>query len=365
MPSNMFSVTDSDKIDTRTDTQADTLSEKPMEKRSGPFSEMKPTPDMILSAWELNSEQGAEVKRLEAATGYPMEVSQHFTKCAMTARDGALRKQVLPSEEELLENVYFTTNPLKEQAPVAKNFSPIFLLQKYSGRALLMTATECFGNCRFCFRRHLRTNFPSKNLRPEHYETPLFQLSNDTSIHEIILSGGDPLTLEDGLFFWLLEQIKNIEHIKRIRVHTRALVFSPEKISENFLEFLKNFSKKSSKPLYFVLHVNHPDELSPEMLASAIALHRAGVTLLQQGVLLRGVNDDVEILAELYEKLSEYHIIPYYLHQLDRVAGASHFEVSEETGRKLITDLRSRLPGFAVPRYVREIPGEPGKTPLD
>ncbi len=323
------------------------------------------TTDAILSAWEIRPEQCEEVKRIETATGYPMVVSPHFMNCASVARDGALRKQALPSEEELLENIYFTTNPLKEQAPVAKNFPPVFLLQKYSGRALLMTATECFGNCRFCFRRHLRTNFPSKNLRPEHYEIPLFQLSNDASIHEIILSGGDPLTLEDGLFFWLLERLAKIAHIKRIRVHTRALVFSPEKISEKFLEFLKNFSEKSPKPLYFVLHVNHPDELTPETLASATALRRAGVTLLQQGVLLRGVNDNAEILAEMYEKFAGYHILPYYLHQLDRVAGASHFEVDEKIGRELINALRSRLPGFAVPRYVCEIPGEPSKTPLD
>lgn len=313
----------------------------------------------------LSPKRAAEAERVERETGYPMEISEHFAKCAAASDDDALQKQLVPSAGELLESAYFTTNPLKEQAPATKNFNPVFVLQKYAGRALLMTATECFGNCRFCFRRHLRTHFPSAALTRQNYENALFQLSNDSSIHEIILSGGDPLTLPDDLFFWLLMEFRKIEHLKRIRVHSRAPIFAPEKISENFSEFLKIFSESCGKPLYFVLHVNHPAELSPETRAAIGRLHSAGVTLLQQGVLLRGVNDRLEILADLYEKLTEIHVIPYYLHQLDRVQGASHFEVPPAVGRQLVRDLRDRLPGFAVPRYVREIPGEKGKTILE
>jgi len=313
----------------------------------------------------VTPQRAEEARKVELQTGYPLLVTDYFEQCARSARDDSLARQVVPSEGELTENVYFTTNPLKEQAPVAKNFSPVFLLQKYKARALLMTTNECFANCRFCFRRHLRDHFPSKDLRPEHYAEALFQLANDPSLTEIILSGGDPLTLSDELFFWLLGEFQKIEHLTKIRVHTRAPIYEPARISENFSKKLEDFSEKTGKPLYFVLHVNHPDELSAETLTAIRRLHRAGVMLLQQGVLLRNVNDSVEILAELYEKLAANHVIPYYLHQLDRVKGASHFEVPVEKGREIIHALHNRLSGFAVPRYVREIPGEPGKTPLE
>lgn len=321
--------------------------------------------DDLFALWNLTHRERSEALKTEAQTKYAMQVSPHFAQCVRECRDEALLREVLPAAEELAESPGFTENPLQEEVSEAENQVPICLLQKYSGRALLITATQCFGNCRFCFRRHLRTIFPSKNLRREDFQSAISRVSRDDSIHEIIFSGGDPLTLQDDLFFWLLFQFKNIAHIKRIRVHTRAPIFCPERISEYFSELLKLFSEHSEKPIYFVLHVNHPDELSPESTAAIERLHSAGVTLLQQGVLLRGINDRVEILAELYEKLTEHHVIPYYLHQLDRVAGASHFEVDTETGVWLIQELRTILPGFAVPRYAREIPGEKGKTILE
>ncbi|MBE6428871.1 MAG: KamA family radical SAM protein [Planctomycetaceae bacterium] len=319
----------------------------------------------ILPQWGYSPEKIKETLRTEQSTGFPMALSQHFTRLAGIPKNEALRKQVLPSSDELMEKEHFTTNPLEEQAPSAKNFSPIFLLQKYAGRALMMTSMECFGNCRFCFRRHLRTSFPSKQITREHFASALNTLTKDTSIHEIILSGGDPLTLENELFFWLLMEFQKIEHLKRIRVHTRAPIFFPEKISEKFSKNLKAFSRQSEKPLYFVLHINHPAELSEEVVLAIQRLHESGATLLQQGVLLRGVNDQTEVLADLYEKLIQIHVIPYYLHQLDRVKGAAHFETEVEKGRKIVTELRALLPGFAVPRYVREVPGESGKVPLD
>ncbi len=319
----------------------------------------------ILPQWGFSPEEVEASLRTERRVGFPMALTPYFARYAGNPECEAIRKQVLPSSDELMEREHFTTNPLKEQAPAAKNFNPVFLLQKYRGRALLMTAMECFGNCRFCFRRHLRASFPSTLLERRHFEYALNSLVKDVSIREIILSGGDPLTLEDELFFWLLMEFRKIEHLERIRVHTRAPVFFPEKISENFSQFLKLFSEQSAKPIYFVLHINHPLELSPETVLAIRRLHESGVTLLQQGALLRGVNDRTEVLAELYEKLTRIHVIPYYLHQLDRVKGAAHFEVDVETGRRIMRELRAVLPGFAVPRYVREIPGETGKTPLD
>lgn len=322
----------------------------------------------LQDALKLKGSDAAEcenARNAERETGYPARIPQHFANTANSCRNEALWRQILPAVDELMERDYFTTNPLQEQAPPTKNFSPIFLLQKYAGRALMISAMECSGNCRFCFRRHSRTEFKSSELRKEHYAESLFQLAKDVSLREVILSGGDPLTLPNDLFFWLLREFQKIEHLKQIRVHTRVPIFSPEKISPNFSEFLKLFSENSTQVLYFVLHVNHPDELTPEVEEAVARLRSAGVSLLQQGVLLRGVNDSAEILAELYEKLIGMHILPYYLHQLDQVQGAAHFEVEPAVGRKIMKELRARLPGYAVPRYVREIPGETGKTPLE
>lgn len=337
---------------------------------SAAFQE-EPTPQdalTLLEALELGGFDSAEcenARNAERETGYSARIPAHFAKAANACRNDALWRQVLPAMDELMESSHFTTNPLQEQAPPTKKFSPIFLLQKYAGRALMMSAMECSGNCRFCFRRHVRTEFKSLDLRREYYVEPLFQLAKNVSIREVILSGGDPLTLSNDLFFWLLREFQKIEHLKQIRVHTRVPIFSPEKISPNFSEFLKLFSENSTQVLYFVLHVNHPDELTPEVEEAVARLRSAGVSLLQQGVLLRGVNDSAEILAELYEKLIRLHILPYYLHQLDQVQGAAHFEVEPAVGREIMKELRARLPGYAVPRYVREIPGETGKTPLE
>lgn len=300
----------------------------------------------------------------DAAAQYPMAVSDFFARTADCARNDALWRQVLPSRDELTNNVHFTTNPLQEQAPSPNGGCDVFWLQKYAGRALLVTTPRCFGNCRFCFRRHLRRDMQTFTPTRKDYEEPLFQLSQDPSIREVILSGGDPLTLDDATFFWLLEEFGKIEHVKRIRVHTRAPIFCPDRFTKNFQNFLEKYSAKFSQILYFVIHVNHPDELTPESVRVFRDLLRANVTLLQQGVLLRGVNDDPAILAELYEKLIDLRVLPYYLHQLDRVAGASHFEVPEARGLEIMQELRGLLSGFAVPRYVREIPGENAKVPI-
>ncbi|MDO4574862.1 MAG: KamA family radical SAM protein [Planctomycetia bacterium] len=274
----------------------------------------------------------------------------------------AMLRQVLPSRDELTERCHFTIDPLKEQAPTTHKDSD-FLLQKYSGRALLMTTTRCFGNCRFCFRRHLR-QLEKDAAEQTDYSHEIAQLADDPHLREIILSGGDPLTLPDPKLEKLLFGLAEIPHLRRVRIHTRAVSFCPERITEPLCEMLRKLSTHYGKACYAVLHVNHADELGPEARDAIRKLLAAGVTLLHQGVLLRGVNDDVEILRNLLETLVDLRVLPYYLHQLDRVAGAAHFEVPVEEGDRLMDELRKTLSGYAVPRYVREIPGETSKTPV-
>ncbi|MDO4583070.1 MAG: KamA family radical SAM protein [Planctomycetia bacterium] len=300
-----------------------------------------------------------EAEEVLQATGYELLIPDHFLRQIKACGEKGLFRQVWPHSGELAESPYFTTDPLQEQAPATRKNGTVHLLQKYSGRALLLTTSQCFGNCRFCFRRHLRKEelfHPDENA----FSQEIQQMATDSSLHEIILSGGDPMTLTDTVLESLLRRLAEIPHLRRIRFHTRVVSFCPERVSEKLLKILQ----KSPQTLSFVLHINHPAELSQESRQAIAKLHQNGILLLQQAVLLRGINDSVDVLATLYEKLADENVVPYYLHQLDRVAGATHFEVPVEEGGKLLTELRKRLPGYAVPRYVREIPGEMSKLPV-
>lgn len=313
-----------------------------------------------LKKLNLPAEDWQAAEKVLETTGYDLLIPDYFLQQIQSSGEDALLRQVWPTSGELVQNPYFTTDPLKEQAPTTRKNATWHLLQKYRGRALLLAATQCFGNCRFCFRRHWRKdeNFPREE---NDFTQEIRTLAEDSSLQEILLSGGDPLTLTDDALDSLLQNLEKIPHLRRIRFHTRVVSFCPSRVSENLLKILK----KTKKTLYFVLHINHPAEIGEESRQAIQKLQLAGMVLLQQGVLLRGVNDSLEVLVALYETLANCHVIPYYLHQLDRVAGASHFEVSVEKGQKLMAELRKCLPGYAVPRYVREIPGEGAKVPLE
>lgn len=313
----------------------------------------------LVSLTNLSDESLQTAESVQKATGYDLLIPDYFLQQIQSSGEEALFLQVWPSSEELVQSPYFTTDPLKEQAPATWKNTSGRLLQKYPGRALLLTTSQCFGNCRFCFRRHLRKEpflLPDEN----DFSREIQQMTEDSSLQEILLSGGDPLTLSDAVLESLLMRLERIPHLRRIRFHTRVTSFDPQRVSEKLLKILQ----KSTKTLSFVLHINHPAELGEESRRTIQKLQQTGILLLQQGVLLRGINDSVGVLATLYETLADWKVIPYYLHQLDRVAGASHFEVSLEDGQKLMTELRKRLPGYAVPRYVREIPGELSKVPI-
>ena len=230
------------------------------------------------------------------------------------------------------------------------------IIHKYHGRALVIATGACVINCRYCFRRH----FPYGETRASRnrWKTLLTELASDDTIEEVILSGGDPLSLTDDKLAELAEGLNAIPHLKRLRVHTRQPIVLPERVNDDLLEWLVG---GRLQPVV-VVHANHPNELDKQVAGAAARLRKAGVPLLNQSVLLKGVNDSLDVLKNLSERLFEIGILPYYLHLLDRVQGAAHFEVEETVGKALTRELAGHLPGYLVPRLVREIAGKPAKT---
>jgi EF-P beta-lysylation protein EpmB len=262
--------------------------------------------------------------------------------------------QVLPLGAEAKPVPGFSADALDEgQAHVAPG-----LLQKYAGRALLVATGACAVHCRYCFRREFPYGDEPRRLAD--WEPAFERLRQDASIREIILSGGDPLMLTDARLTEMIRRLDAIGHLDRLRIHTRLPIVLPPRITRPLVNLLRSIRMT---PI-IVVHANHPAELVDDCAAALRRLVRSGLTVLNQAVLLRGINDSVEALAGLSERLINLGVIPYYLHQLDRVAGTAHFEVPETRGVELVNALRSRLPGYAVPQYVREIPGQPHKVPL-
>jgi EF-P beta-lysylation protein EpmB len=262
--------------------------------------------------------------------------------------------QVMPLSDEFLTSPGYSEDPLDEHDTAGKG-----ILHKYDSRVLLMVRTGCAVNCRYCFRRH----FPyADNAVSKHqWLDVLDYLRNNSQINEVIFSGGDPLMAKDDHLSWLANEIAAIAHIKRLRIHSRLPVVLPERISHDFVEWF------SALPLQkvLVLHANHANEMSETLKVRLNILREKGVTLLNQSVLLKGINDSADAISDLSETLFEAGVLPYYLHVLDKVQGASHFYVSDDKGRAIMEEAIKRLPGFLVPKLVREIGGQPGKTPID
>jgi EF-P beta-lysylation protein EpmB len=265
-----------------------------------------------------------------------------------------LLRQVLPLADERADVPGFTADPVAD----ARARRAPGLLQKYRGRALLVTTPACAIHCRYCFRRHYPYGEDAGAVRG--WRPALEEISGDSAIEEAVLSGGDPLTLLDSQLAELVRRLEEIPHLRRLRVHTRLPIVIPERVTGELLALLR----AARLAVFIVVHANHPAELSDLVCAALDRLVGAGLPVLNQSVLLRGVNDDVDILAELCRLLVNHGVTPYYLHQLDRVSGAAHFETPIEEGIQLIEQLRARLPGYAVPRYVQEAAGEPGKRVL-
>jgi len=278
-----------------------------------------------------------------AHTDYPLLVPRPFVDLMEQGNpNDPLLLQVLPRSEENQPAHGFSRDPLDEIADARDGVA----LNKYAGRTLLLSTQACGIHCRFCFRRH----FP-KATTDFDMEALLASVRHNTAIEEVILSGGDPLMLDDNALDQLLQSILRIKHVRRIRIHSRLPIVLPSRLTPQLTKILT-----LPIPAYLVLHINHFHELSGEFLERRELLTKPVV--LAQTVLLRNINDDTEILYRLFRQLIDIRILPYYLHQLDRVAGAAHFEVPFERGLEILTELRNRLPGYAVPMYVREVSGK-------
>ncbi len=265
--------------------------------------------------------------------------------------DDPLLLQFLALEKETEKKTGFVQDPVSDQS---FQKSPR-LLHKYPHRALLLCTSSCAMHCRFCFRKNYPYEKKIADFTPE-----LEMLRNDPSIYEVILSGGDPLSLSDERLQLLIRELELIPHIKLLRFHTRFPTGIPERINRTFLAMIE----KTRLQVVFVLHINHPLELDVDVAKALKSVQKIGASVLSQTVLLKGVNDSLPIMKDLMLKLVEAGVTPYYLHQLDRVLGTHHFETTIAEGHALIAQLRKTLPGYAVPTYVQEIPHEKSKTAL-
>ncbi len=311
-------------------------------------------PDELLQL--LNIDASAELLAgREARRLFALRVPRAFAaRMEKGNPNDPLLRQVLTAQEEFIAAPGFTTDPLEEQHSVVPG-----LLHKYRNRALLLVKGGCAVNCRYCFRRHFPYADNQGNKR--NWQAALDYIALHPELDEIIFSGGDPLMAKDHELDWLIGELEAIPHIKRLRIHSRLPVVIPARITDTLAARLA----RSSLQILLVNHINHAREIDDAFRAAMTQLRQAGVTLLNQSVLLRGVNDNAQTLADLSNALFDAGVMPYYLHVLDKVQGAAHFMVSDEDARQIVRELLTLVSGYMVPRLAREIGGEPSKTPLD
>lgn len=292
----------------------------------------------------------------DAAAGqFPLRVTRGF---ASRMRHGdpndPLLRQVLPLDAEMKPAPGYSMDAVGDGAAKAGDG----VIRKYHGRALLIATGSCAVNCRYCFRRHFP--YSEETAAFDGWREAVALIRADASIDEVIISGGDPWAVTTPKLTELTDALATVPHLKRLRVHTRLPIVLPERVDEPLLAWLRGVPW----PVTVVVHANHAREFDASVDEACARLRGAGVTLLNQSVLLRGVNDSVEALVELSERGFAAGVLPYYLHQLDRVQGTAHFEVPDDEARRLHAGLAARLSGYLVPRLVREVPGDPGKRPI-
>ena len=309
-------------------------------------------PAELLRLLDLDSTHMPQVHM--KGTGFPLRVPRYFVDLMRPGDpDDPLLAQVLPLAAEEQPVAGYLQDPVDDMA-ASRQYG---ILKKYHGRALLVTTGACAVHCRYCFRRH----FPySENSLLGHWRDALAMLNGLPDTNELILSGGDPLSLSDARIQQLLEETQKLPQLTRLRIHTRLPVVLPGRITTELVRLLS----ESRLQTVVVIHANHPREITSALGRAMRELASGGAMLLNQSVLLKSVNDDADTLAELSEVLFGAGVMPYYLHLLDPVAGAARFEVPLVRAEQLLEALRLRLPGYLVPRVVRELPGEPYKTPL-
>jgi EF-P beta-lysylation protein EpmB len=328
-------------------------------------------PDRPLAAWqqelrdairdpvELCAALGLPAELSRAATGaarqFPLLVpASYLSRIERGKPADPLLVQVLPVAAEDVDVAGYTSDPVGDAAAA---IAPR-LLQKYAGRALMVVTGACAVHCRYCFRRE----FPYHELAPAEatWDLAIDALAADDSIEEVILSGGDPLTMPDRGLIKLAIELAAIPHLRRLRVHTRLPIVIPSRVTDELVDWLTG----SRLTPIMVLHANHARELDSNVARAVDRLRSARVMVLNQAVLLARVNDSADAQCELSLRLIEIGVTPYYLHQLDRVRGAAHFEVPIDRGREIIAEMRRRLPGYAVPQYVHEVAGATHKLVL-
>lgn len=303
----------------------------------------------------------ALVRRLESARtaieceDFPTRAPESFIQ-RIQADDPTdpLLLQILPREEEFDCHDAYQTDPLEEQ----KQSSLPGLIEKYQGRVLITLTGACAIHCRYCFRRHFP--YADNIMKASRWQTILEYLQQHSSISEVIFSGGDPLSLSDDQLSAYVEDLQDIPSLRRLRIHSRLPLVIPNRVNEDLLAWIK----KSTLQVIMVLHINHSQEMDQAFFQAVQQLKSAGVALFNQTVLLRDINDDAETLISLSENLFAHGIQPYYIHLLDKVQGAAHFDVPLEKARELYQELKRRLPGYLLPRMVREQAGVPFKQDL-
>ena len=310
-------------------------------------------PKTLLSL--LNIDVNKYVQHFKARSLFPVRVPLSFIKrMKMGDINDPLLKQVMPLSKEFVVTDGYSADPLEEHDTVAEG-----LLHKYKHRVLMIVKAGCAINCRYCFRRHFpyQDNSPNK----KRWQGALDYITQHTEINEVIFSGGDPLMASDEHLSWLITQLEKIPHVTRLRIHSRLPVVIPNRITRNLVGLLKASRLKA----VMVLHINHPNEINQELTDALEPLKEARIPLFNQSVLLRGINDDAVVLSSLSDKLFDAGIQPYYLHLFDAVQGAAHFDVKEADAVAIVNNMLAILPGFLMPKLVREISGQANKTPIN
>jgi EF-P beta-lysylation protein EpmB len=302
---------------------------------------------MITNLEKLTKKLDLKLPKLKDSkifTDFPLLAPENFVKNIKPGDPkNPLLLQILPQNCELLKKSGYTEDPLYEE----KNSPVSGLIHKYHGRVLLLATDVCAINCRFCFRRCIKDRAPKIRSGSIYWKPAFSYIKNDKSITEVILSGGDPLMLPSDKLKWLMDQIAKIPHVKRIRIHSRVPIVMPELIKVNTI--------KSKLPVVLVVHCNHPNEINSKVVKCIKLLTQQNITVFNQAVLLRNINDCSRILTSLSEKLFNVGIIPYYLHILDKVKGAAHFYVGSKKAKEIYRKLQKILPGYMVPKLVVEI----------
>jgi len=277
----------------------------------------------------------------------------YINKIQRGSASDPLLLQIMAQSQELLPVDGYSTDPVGD---IDSSQTP-GLLHKYHGRVLLITTAACAIHCRYCFRRHFP--YQQQQAARDDWQDAVRYIENDNSIEEVILSGGDPLVLSDDKISSLISQLEAIPHLSRLRIHSRLPIVLPDRITDD----LVNRLSISRFNICMVIHANHANEISEAEIKVLRKLQYAGIHLLNQAVLLKGINHTLNEQIALSNALYSAGVLPYYLHLLDPVQGAAHFEVDEKHASSIISGMRSKLPGFLVPKLVREIAGEDSKTP--